>query len=120
MAVHNFKLSPGHSRFIYKQDLDGLYRLQTERVENLKQKQRPTVQATEEDSNVNVTYELDGDIGSVDSPVNIKFKKIVQSKTPVGTPAHLQTEESNENSSKDINDLAIVKKLQKNPEEKEL
>lgn len=36
-ADHDFILAPGHSRFIYKLDDDGFYRLQTKRVENLKE-----------------------------------------------------------------------------------
>lgn len=109
---HQFKLAPGHSRFIYKQELDGFYRLQTKRVENLKEGQQAVrrIEDEEEDSNVNVTYEIEGisDMQNSTTPINIRMKKIVRQKMP----AHQFTEESNEDS-KDINDFAIVKNYKK-------
>lgn len=105
MREHQFKLAPGHSRFIYKQELDGFYRLQTKRVENLKQSQEIVPQPMEEDSNMNVTYEIEGISDQQNStPINVKMKKIVQPKTT----ARLVSEDSN-GDSKDINDFAIVK-----------
>jgi hypothetical protein len=106
IADHDFRLPPGHSRFIYKKDIDDFYRLQTKRVEKLKPGQQVSIQPVEEDPNVNVTFEVEEEIGDVDSPVNLKFKKILKPKTP--TVQHLFTEESNQDS-KDINDFAIVK-----------
>lgn len=107
MKDHQFKLAPGHSRFIYKQDLDGFYRLQTKRVENLKEKQVLGFVA-EEESNMNVTYELEGlSNENIDAPLNVKFKKILLPKAPT----YQLAEDSN--NSKDINDFAIVKKYKK-------
>lgn len=108
--AHNFKLAPGHSRFIYKQDFDGFYRLQTHRVENLKESQ-PLAAAVEEDSNMDVSYVIDFENMPVgETSFNIKMKKVTRPKAPT-TPA-LLTEESAEDS-KDIMEFAMVKKYRK-------
>lgn len=112
---HQFKLAPGHSRFIYKQDLDGFYRLQTKRAENLKHGSQPLRQAEEEDSNMNVTYEIEGisDMLNSTTPINVNIKKVSQPKSIASTSVtHLFTEDSTEDS-KDINDFAIVKNYKK-------
>jgi hypothetical protein len=112
---HQFKLAPGHSRFIFKKDLNGFYRLQTKRVENLKQGQQPLRQAAEEDVNMNVTYEIEGisEMLNNSTPINVKMKKIMRPKS-IETVSAMQfyTEESTEDS-KDINDFAIVKNYKK-------
>lgn len=109
MKEHQFKLAPGHSRFLYKRDIDGFYRLQTKRVENLKSASQ-ILGKTEED--VNVTYELEDIVidKNFDSPVNIKVNEVI------GTPLHLLTEESI--SKKDINDFAVVRKYKSNMKRK--
>lgn len=109
---HQFKLAPGHSRFIYKQDLDGFYRLQTKRAENLKQGQLVLRVVDDEDSRIHVSYEIEGinDLNSM-TPVNVEVKKIVHPKTNKPL-TRLFSDESNEDS-KDINDFAIVKNYKK-------
>lgn len=115
MKEHQFKLAPGHSRFIYKRDIDGFYRLQTKRVENLKSANEVLGKTEEEDINVKVTYELEDIVDkNFGSPVNIKVNKILQPKV-IGTPLHLLTEESTD---KDINDFAVVRKYKRNMKRK--
>lgn len=106
---HNFKLATGHSRFIYKQDLDGFYRLQTKRVENLKEIAEP-IRMVEEDSNVFVSYEIDNITDQLDSrsPINVKMKRVSQLKHVLPIYSEYSTEDS-----KDINDFAIVKNYKK-------
>lgn len=69
IAVHRFQLPSGHSRFIYSPDLDGLFRVQTMRMESLEVTQAimsPTrsdrhaavLQAAAAKRAANVTYEL--------------------------------------------------------------
>lgn len=109
---HAFKLAPGHSRFIYKQEFDGFYRLQTKRVENLKTEPhqvRPVVQH----SNMNVSYEIDQITNTnTQASINVTVKRITHLKQPETPTFTLFTEDSTEDS-KDINDFAIVKRYKK-------
>lgn len=111
---HSFKLAPGHSRFIYKQDFDGLYRLQTKRVENLKEVPQAVRQLDEEDSNMNISYEIDNITASQNNttPLNVQMKKVTRPKVMEIPTSQLFTEDSTEDS-KDINDFAIVKNYKK-------
>lgn len=112
--VHSFKLAPGHSRFIYKQEFDGFYRLQTKRLENLKVEPQSVFQA-EEYSNMDISYEIDqiNETNVTETPINVRVRKIARLK-PLEETSSFQflTEESTEDS-KDINDFAIVKKYKK-------
>lgn len=104
---HAFKLAPGHSRFMYKLDYDGFYRLQTKRVEDLKETYVPKPSMHEEESNVEVSYEI-ADITNNTSAINVTMKKILRLKE-VGTPSHQPCTEESAEDSKDINDFAIVR-----------
>lgn len=111
---HSFKLPPGHSRFIYKQDFDGYYRLQTKRVENLKESSKPiAVVPLNEDSFLEVSYEIEkfDEDQNPSNPINIQIKKVIRPK-PYNTPTFSMFDESTEDS-KDINDFAMVKNYKK-------
>lgn len=114
IRVHAFKLAPGHSRFIYKQDFDGFYRLQTKRVENLKEIPQPVVQFVEEDSNMDISYEIDNitAMQSNTTPINVQMKRVTRPKALEIPTFQLLTEDSTEDS-KDINDFAIVRNYKK-------
>lgn len=113
--VHSFKLAPGHSRFIYKRDLDGLYRLQTKRVENLKGGNIRLVTPKVDDSQLEVSYEIDkitntpGDA----TPINVRMKKVIRSRWQAEKSTFSLFNEESTEDSKDINDFAIVKKYKK-------
>lgn len=110
---HMFQLAPGHSRFIYKEDLDGFHRLQTKRVENLKDGEIYSAHDSN-DSNMNVSYEIDNISESHQntSTINVRMKKVMRPK-PLEVPTFsLFTGISGEDS-KDINDFAIVKNYKK-------
>lgn len=86
----------GHSKFIYKY-FDGVYKLQTKRVENLKQVQQIVSEKIDDEK---VTYEMEKiESEGKDSVINVKFKKIM---TPV--------EDFFAEESTDINNFEIVKK----------
>lgn len=107
---HMFRLAPGHSRFIYKEDLDGFHRLQTKRVENLKDGIQPLVSPSiDDDSNMNVSYEIDKISDTpMNTTINVRLKRVVRPK-PLDVPTFsLFTGISGEDS-KDINDFAVVK-----------
>lgn len=89
---HAFKLAPGHSRFLYKLDYDGFYRLQTKRVEDLKETNVPMREV--EDSNLEISYEVHKIVGN-----QITMKKVMRTVF-IEEPAE---------DSKDINDFAMVK-----------
>lgn len=93
-ADHDFILAPGHSRFIYKLDNDGFYRLQTRRVENLTE---PTFLSTANADNVK-KVEIEMIENSSD---NLTFQV-----KPCGKYSKAGT-------SKDINEFAIVKNYKK-------
>lgn len=105
---HSFKLARGQSRFIYKQEIDGFYRLQTKRVENLKGQPQP-IRPASEHSNMDVSYEIDKIFKTEDkaTAINVEVKRILRPKR-----RELLAEDSTEDS-KDINDFAIVKKYKK-------
>lgn len=94
---------------MYKLEYDGFYRLQTKRVEDLKETYHPhPLPLNEEESNMEVSYEIDKITdNAATSSINVSMKRIVRSKQ-AETPSYLYTEESAEDS-KDINDFAIVK-----------
>jgi hypothetical protein len=104
-------LPPGHSRFIYKQDFDGFYRLQTKRVENLKEGTKQLIIKTNEDSDMDVSYEIEKIVDIKDSPLNIQIRKVSRPK-PFSTPTFSMFDESTEDS-KDINDFAMVRNYKK-------
>lgn len=113
---HGFSLPAGHSRFIYKQDFDGLYRLQTKRVENLKESAKAF--PVDSDSGLVVSYKVNEIIESTDVsvPLTLKVTKEVRQKrqkAPVIAPLSILLDESTEDSTKDINDFAVVKKYEK-------
>ena len=112
--IHAFKLPPGHSRFIYKQELDGFYRLQTKRVENLKAEPQQIRPIPDEQIGMEVLYEIDQIINPIDSatPINVKVKRKTRPKHFEIPTFQLFTEDSTEDS-KDINDFAIVKNYKK-------
>lgn len=110
---HQFALAPGHSRFIYKQDEDGLYRLQTKRVESIINRESLAVADNTEDSDVDVTYEIEKICSNGNqNTVNIQMKKILKRKQ-IESPALMSTEGDETENSKDINDFEIVKKYKK-------
>jgi hypothetical protein len=109
---HSFKLPPGHSRFIYKLDFDGLYRLQTKRVENIKESSKPMViKMNDDESHLDISYEIEKIEDKSDCPINIQIKKVTRPK-PFGTPTFSLFDESTEDS-KDINDFAMVRNYKK-------
>ena len=118
IGEHAFKLPPGHSRFIYKQDFDGLYRLQTKRVENLKE-EAPPVAAFEEDSQVDVSYEIESFTKADNSAtqISVKINRVTRAK-PYNTPTTFADESTED--SKDVNDFAIFKKYKKIIKKKKL
>jgi hypothetical protein len=101
-SEHDFILAPGHSRFIYKLENDGFYRLQTRRVENL----------TETTFHPATSHEL---IKKVEiemiknSPDNLTFN--VKKTTLKGNESKAST--SKDSKLKDINEFAIVKNYKK-------
>lgn len=90
---HDFILAPGHSRFIYKQDEDGFYRLQTKRVENLKES-RVTANAGSDEK---VSYAIES--------IQNNAKNVVITVKEVDRMAEGDEFERD----KDINEFAIVK-----------
>ncbi|KAG5669229.1 hypothetical protein PVAND_017121 [Polypedilum vanderplanki] len=92
---HDFILAPGHSRFIYKQDEDGFYRLQTKRVENLKEAKLISSKV-----DVKIGYEIES-ITKNSNNVLIKIKEVDDEK--------MEIDEERIARKKDINDFAIVK-----------
>lgn len=107
---HAFKLAPGHSRFIYRMDIDGYYRLQTKRAENFKKTAEPTpTQLGTEDSNMEVSYEVDNIVDRHDNstPINVNMKRILKAKV------ELSSANEHSNDSKDINDFAVVRNYKK-------
>ncbi|CRK96941.1 CLUMA_CG010295, isoform A [Clunio marinus] len=108
MRLHSYRLAPGHSRFIYKRDADGYFRLQTKRVENLQSLSEPLCSMTDEDSNMVVSYEIDKIDLNTDSLINVKLKKVERPKQ-METPTYQFFTDASTEDSKDINDFAIVK-----------
>ena len=110
---HGFQLAPGHSRFIYKQDFDGFYRLQTKRVENLKEIPQTVTAPPDDDAKIK-TYEIENISISenLSTPINIKLKEIVR-PTKMDTPTYSIFGDDSTQDSKDINDFAIVKNYKK-------
>lgn len=102
---HNFILAPGHSRFIYKQDEDGFYRLQTKRVENLIDVK--TSEAFDFSINPKVSYEVESIVNN-SNVVNVKIKQVLSANTNFES-----TQDSSSEKLKDINDFAIVKSYSK-------
>jgi len=100
-ADHDFISPPGHSRFIYKQDEDGFYRLQTKRVENLKET-KVAVGSASGLSGAKISYQISS-INNLSDVLSINVKEI--SNNP--------DEEMTEIDKKDINDFAIVKNYNK-------
>jgi hypothetical protein len=119
-SEHNFILAPGHSRFIYKQDDDGFYRLQTKRVESLKKVN--TEQAIQCKTNPKVAFEIES-IVNFENGVNItvKQKKSTVTNAASSTPVAAASAETNvltpqnktEKVQKDISEFAIVKSYSK-------
>lgn len=103
---HGFQLAPGHSRFIYKQDSHGIYRLQTKRVENLKESPAPA-KFNEDEA---ITYEVSEIcMGNNSTPINFKMKEVVRVSSAMNTPTYTIFGDDSTQDSKDINDFAIVK-----------
>lgn len=113
-SEHGFKLAPGHSRFIYKQDFDGFYRLQTKRVENLKEEQQTLATPIADDDKLNISYEIDNVSmpGTCATPINFRLKEIIRPKA-MSTPSYSLFGDDSTQDSKDINDFAIVKNYEK-------
>jgi hypothetical protein len=111
---HSFKLAPGHSRFIYKQDLYGFYTLQTKRVENLKEVAQPLLQVDDSDTNMDVSYEIENitEVEDNGTPINVSLKKVKRPKS-IGSTSFSHFNECSNGDSKDINDFAIVKNYKK-------
>lgn len=113
---HAFQLAPGHSRFIYKQEFDGIYRLQTKRVENLKEAPRANLPVVESYPDMDISYEIDQitDPDDPAKPINVKVKRTARPR-----PIHYETPRFNlfteysADDSKDINDFEIFKKYKK-------
>lgn len=59
IKIHGFRLPSGHRRFTYQMDIDGVYRVQTTRIESLEvSKQITGTPAIDVTKNANVTYAL--------------------------------------------------------------
>lgn len=96
---HNFRLAPGHSRFFYKQDLDGYFRLQTKRLENLTEMTEPIKPIKD-----NCTYEV-ANISLDKSNMSLTMKKVaIKRDSKVETKVV-----ENPPKKKDINDFAVVR-----------
>lgn len=101
---HDFILAPGHSRFIYKLEEDGFYRLQTKRVENLKE---TTFTGIKKNSNVN--YKIENVPTTFTSNIiNLKFIKT--DDDPL-SPKPIENE-------KDINNFTIMKNYRRTMKKK--
>lgn len=56
---HGFQLPSGHRRFTYRQDIDGIYRVQTTRIESLEVSEQIIATRANDQSNMeNATFEL--------------------------------------------------------------
>lgn len=100
-ADHDFKSPPGHSRFIYKQDEDGFYRLQTKRVENLKEA-KFTASPARQDVNMKITYEIEN-VEDSEAIVNVNVRQVTKDEA-----LNLSLAKK-----KDITEFAIVKNYSK-------
>ena len=100
-ADHDFISPPGHSRFIYKQDEDGFYRLQTKRVENLKET-KVTGGFASGLSGTKISYEIES-IKNLSEGVNVNVREVPKDPDV----------DTTEVDKKDINDFAIVKNYNK-------
>jgi hypothetical protein len=116
--VHQFSLAPGHSRFIYIKDLDGYYRLQTKRVENIKEEEPMIIHSPEVvDDDYEIKYEIETitEGETKGTPINVKMKKVKRLK-PLETPTfQLFTADESTEDSKTIYDFEIVKNYAKKP-----
>lgn len=100
---HDFILAPGHSRFIYKLEEDGFYRLQTKRVENLKETTFTGIKM-----NSNISYKVENiPSTSTSDIVNFKFTKTDEETTP----KPIENE-------KDINNFTIMKNYRRTMKKK--
>lgn len=102
---HCFALASGHTRFIYKVDEDGLYRLQTKRVESLAANQQEVNVVNnfvpESDASYSIATFTKGD--EKHDGVSLKFERI---KDPVKkTIKKVVADDGHKN----INDFAIMK-----------
>lgn len=95
-ADHDFILAPGHSRFIYKLEEDGFYRLQTKRVENLKD-----AAFSGGLMNTNITYTIE-EIPATSASDVINFK-LTENESQV------ECEDENKSNENDINNFTIMK-----------
>lgn len=97
-ADHDFTSPPGHSRFIYKQEEDGFYRLQTKRVENLKET-KVTKGVKDNFEGLKISYEIDS-IDNLSDRLNVNLRQVSQDVVMKADK-------------KDINEFAIVKNYNK-------
>lgn len=54
IKIHGFQLPSGHRRFTYRQDIDGIYRVQTTRIESLEVSKQIMATPTNDVSNENI------------------------------------------------------------------
>lgn len=107
IADHGFQLATGHSRFIYKQDSSGIYRLQIKRMENLKEVPATVSKFSEDEP---MSYEIsEVCMGNSSTPINFKMKEVVRAPSTMNTPTYTIFGDDSTQDSKDINDFAIVK-----------
>lgn len=106
---HNFQLPSGHCRFRYKQCDDGIYRLQTTRIESLEVTKQIIAKPNDDESDVesigSENVETNTDIKYLDD--EIEFSR-----------EHMPDEQNADPSNsilKNIDDFKIMQYLQKNP-----
>ncbi|XP_055327012.1 histone H4 transcription factor [Sitodiplosis mosellana] len=77
---HGFRLPSGHTRFFYQMDINGVYRVQTTRMESLEvSKQIMATQANDVAQNKNVTYTL-GEFAETSDGITISVVESIKQK----------------------------------------
>lgn len=87
---HGFQLPSGHRRFTYRQDMDGVYRVQTTRIESLEvSEQIIATRANDQSDLENVTFKLT-DIRETETGLAIS---VVESKTAENKDAAAESDQ---------------------------
>jgi hypothetical protein len=106
---HGYSLPDGHSRFLFKLCDDGYFRLQTKRRENLKEAAVAIAKKTEDEEDMDVSYEITEENSSDAAIVSFTISKIQVAKKPRLTASTPQPTVK----TKDISEFAVVKNYNK-------